>query len=133
MEENGNNKEEKGMISAVKYVVSNNYANFKGRASRSEYWYYNLATILLSMIINLVTKAIGVEAFFGEIGAIVYLLLLAPSISVAVRRLHDTGHSGWCYLVGMIPLIGNLWLLYLLVKNSEKKDNFYGAYPPRYF
>lgn len=91
------------------------YATFKGRANRSEYWFWVLFNFLLNCIpfVNIVAM----------------LVLLIPSISVAVRRLHDIGKSGWWYLLGLIPLIGSIWLIVLYCMDSEEGDNKYGANP----
>jgi len=96
------------------------YADFTGRASRQEYWMY----ILIYMIINIVLAVLGLEL----ISALVGLGLLIPSVSIATRRLHDTGRSGWWQLIGLIPIIGLIVLIVFLVQDSHD-ENDYGVNP----
>jgi uncharacterized membrane protein YhaH (DUF805 family) len=100
------------------------YAEFSGRASRKQYWMF----ILIFTVIYLVLAAI--DAFLGMfvLAAIFNLALLIPSLSIAARRLHDTGRSGWWQLIIFLPLIGVIVLLVFLVQDSHA-DNEYGANP----
>ena len=91
------------MVEAVKHVMSN-YANFSGRARRSEFWWWVLALILLQIVTGIIDGALiapmlGAEAFSPEAGQplslLVALALLIPCIAVSVRRLHDLDRSGW--------------------------------------
>jgi uncharacterized membrane protein YhaH (DUF805 family) len=91
-------------MTAVKTVLTENYVNFRGRASRSEFWWFALFVFVVSIVLQVI---------LGEIvGAIFSLAVLLPSIAVAVRRLHDVDRSGWWYLLALIPLIGFLILLF---------------------
>ncbi|MDY0077004.1 MAG: DUF805 domain-containing protein [Bacteroidales bacterium] len=65
----------------------------------------------------------------GPISGIYSLALIIPSLAVAVRRLHDVGKSGWMILIGLIPLIGFIWLLVLMVTDSKPGENQYGPNP----
>jgi len=99
-------------------VCFSKYVDFKGRASRSEYWWF----ALFYVIVTIVAGKISVN-----LDALVSLILLLPSIAVATRRLHDTNRSGWWQLiaitiVGMIPLI--IWL----ASKTIEEDNKYGEY-----
>lgn len=102
------------------------YATFSGRARRMEYWYFYLFNLLAYM---------GLAIFAGSIPGgegIVGLYILAsiiPGFAVAVRRLHDTGKSGWFLLIGAIPLIGVLFLLIFMVADSTPGANKYGPNP----
>ena len=112
---------------SVKTCLTAKYACFKGRAARSEYWWYNLFTVLASLAVAIVTVfTLGANAVTLT-SNILDLLLLLPGLSVSVRRLHDTGHSGWWVLIGIIPLIGWIWLFILMVKEGEKIPNRYGV------
>ncbi len=71
----------------------------------------------------------GPGVFYGPIYVIYALIVLIPGIAVAIRRLHDIGKSGWMLLVGLIPLAGAIWLLILLVTDSQPGDNEYGSNP----
>lgn len=105
-------------------VVKNKYAQFDGRARRSEYWYFMLFNILISMGIGIV----GTFLDLSFLSMIYSLAIFVPGIAVAVRRLHDTGRSGFWILIGLIPLIGVIVLIVFLVEDS-KPANQYGPNP----
>ena len=101
----------------------NNYANFEGRASRPAYWWWFLFTWIVSIIAQLLDNmtrigGIGSESYLnmwvGIISAIVGLALFLPSLGVMIRRLHDTDRSGWWWLIGIIPIIGWIILIFFL-------------------
>jgi uncharacterized membrane protein YhaH (DUF805 family) len=106
--------------------VLSKYAEFNGRARRSEYWYFVLINIVISIVIYLVDAGIG---SFGALGIIYSLGILIPSIAVAVRRLHDTGRSGWYLLLAFIPFIGAIILLVFMAQDSVAGENGFGKYP----
>jgi uncharacterized membrane protein YhaH (DUF805 family) len=95
------------------------YANFNGRAARPEFWWFALFEVI-------------VLAVAGLLGTIVYaiaaLALLLPGLAVSARRLHDIGKSGWFLLIGLIPLVGGLYLLYLCAQPGTPA-NSYGEAP----
>ena len=101
-----------------------NYATFTGRSRRKEYWMFVLFYVLILLGLSLVDGLLGT----GFFGAIFVLGMVIPSIAAAVRRLHDTGRSGWWMLIGFIPLVG-LVLIYFLVLDSDPGDNAYGPNP----
>lgn len=100
------------------------YAQFSGRASRSEYWWVALFFFLVSFVLNTLVTAVGTDSF-GELNGLGLVLSLAlfvfalgtlvPSLAVAVRRLHDVNLSGWMLLIGLIPLVGWIVLIVLTV------------------
>ncbi|MEU1405511.1 DUF805 domain-containing protein [Streptomyces sp. NPDC005728] len=100
------------------------YAVFSGRARRKEYWMFTL----FASIIYIVLAVAAVAAHAPYIMAILLGLLL-PAWAVAVRRLHDTGRSGWWILIGIIPLIGSITLLVFYCSDSEAGANKYGPNP----
>lgn len=101
-----------------------NYADFSGRVSRKEYWMF----ILFYLIFFIATIVIDV-VFGATIFSILYsLALLVPSVSIAARRLHDTGGSGWWQLITVLPIVGTLILFKFLVEDS-RGENEYGASP----
>ena len=99
------------------------YFVFKGRASRSEYWWFQLI-VTPSFVISDFTETDISYLFLG-----IALVTLIPAISVGVRRLHDTNRSGFFLLIGFIPFIGGLILLFFLIPDGTKGKNKYGANP----
>lgn len=109
----------------------NKFADFETRASRKEYWMFVLWFILvyfgLFIISAILSKLVRINiVFLPIIFAIVYII---PSISIAVRRLHDIGKSGWWYFISFIPFVGGIWLLVLLVTKGDVGNNSYGTSP----
>ncbi len=110
---------------AVRTVI-NKYAVFEGRAGRPEYWYWVLAVVLVSLAIRIGAQIIGSLMILSPIFS---LAILVPQIAVGIRRLHDTGKSGWNVLWALIPILGGLYLLYLLIQPGEAGTNEYGPEP----
>lgn len=112
--------------------VLKKYAVFNGRARRKEYWFFILFNIIISLllvVIDGITGSFSPEAGMGLLGGLYTLAVLIPSIAVSVRRLHDTGRSGWWVLVALVPLIGAIVLLVFMVQGSKAGQNQYGANP----
>ncbi len=106
--------------------VLKKYAVFSGRARRKEYWMF----VLFNVIISIVLFAIDVVAGTQGILYLLYnLAVLVPAIAVAIRRLHDTDKSGWWILIGLVPIVGGIWLLVLMVLDSKPGQNQYGVCP----
>ena len=119
---------------AVQNVVMNNYANWDGRASRSEYWWF----VLFGALVGFVTGTIDGFVFGGEysdptwISTLVSLALLLPNFCVSVRRLHDLGKSGWWLLIAIIPIVNFIGIFVILVftlMEGEEHPNQYGNVP----
>ena len=113
-------------------TVLRKYAVFEGRARRREYWFFVLFYILISIVLSMVDRVLGLsnEAYgMGVLGALFCLGVLIPSIAVGARRLHDTGRSGWWLLIGLIPLIGAIVLIVFFVLDSQPGTNAYGPNP----
>ena len=123
------------------------YANFKGRASRAELWYFLLFWSIFYVIIILIDRQIGynfislkdlplneylpIGKFYSDIGILVFFyrpFTIIPSIAVVIRRLHDMNMSGKWTLLFLIPPIGILLLLYL-IKSGDNDENQYGSVP----
>jgi len=114
------------------FQVLKKYAVFKGRARRKEYWYFALFNIIVSLVLGVVdvlTGSFSSEDGMGLLGAIYSLAILIPAIAVSVRRLHDTGRSGWWLLIILIPLVGAIILLFFTVQDSKPEENKYGPSP----
>ncbi len=118
---------------AVTSVLKTNYANFNGRARRSEYWYYTLFTIIVELVLTVIQKLTSGVPVVGLIVniliVIIGLALFIPGLALCFRRLHDTGRSGIWILIGLIPLIGEIILIVFFVQDSQPGDNKYGANP----
>jgi uncharacterized membrane protein YhaH (DUF805 family) len=104
--------------------VLKKYAVFDGRARRQEYWMF----FLFSFIISLVVSVIGAIIHIPALSALYSLAVLLPTIGVGIRRLHDTGRSGWWLLIGLTG-IGCLVLLYFAICDSDPNSNEYGPCP----
>jgi|SRR3954449_4327193 len=107
-----------------------NYFDFKTRASRSEYWYFALFMVIAgvaSAIIDLIV--FGAKENIGPINGVFSLATIIPSISVSVRRLHDIGRTGWFLLLGLIPIVGWIVLIYWACQPSTPAPNQYGPSP----
>lgn len=106
--------------------VLKKYAEFNGRAHRTEYWMFVLFNIIISFAISVVESFVGSP---GVLGALYGLAVLVPSIAVGVRRLHDTDRSGLWLLAGFIPVVGFILLLIFMVQDSQPGPNQYGPNP----
>ena len=105
------------------------YADFRGRARRSEFWYFTLINILIITVLGTIDSNIGtydIEADIGLLEGIFVLAVAIPSLAVSVRRLHDTNRSGWWFLLVFIPLIGPIILLVFMILDSQPAKNQYG-------
>ena len=100
-----------------------NYTTFTGRARRKEYWYFVLVQLIILIVAQIIDAILGTEFVFY---AIVALALFIPSFAAAVRRLHDTGRSGWWSLIALIPLIGAILLIIWLASDTKQENNQWG-------
>jgi uncharacterized membrane protein YhaH (DUF805 family) len=102
-----------------------NYAEFEGRSSRAAYWYF----ALVHLIISLMCLFLDVAFFrwpYPFLTTLYYLASFFPGLSLSVRRLHDRNISGWLILIGVVPILGTLILLYQFAQDSKPGDNRYG-------
>ena len=119
---------------AVNTCLKQKYAIFAGRARRSEYWWFTLFVVLvqivgcgLVMILASVADFLGIFAMMALV--VVYVGLIVPGIAVLVRRLHDTGRTGWWFWIMLVPMIGPIVLLVFLCLCGTEGDNAYGPDP----
>ena len=117
------------------------YADFSGRASRQEFWMFVLFNLLFAMawalVAGLLTGLFGDSfdhdsdrlIFMYKLIAIYYAVTTVPAMAVGVRRLHDTGRSGWWMLVSLVPIAGGIWLILLMCLDGSAGDNRYGSPP----
>jgi uncharacterized membrane protein YhaH (DUF805 family) len=117
-------------------TVLKKYAVFNGRARRSEYWWFILINFIAVLVLGFASSLLSLEVGASDtsagfpILALVYdLAVLIPSIAVGVRRLHDTGRSGWWLLIALIPFIGAIVLIVFFVLDSTPGPNKYGPNP----
>lgn len=94
--------------------VLKKYAVFSGRARRTEYWVFNLFNVAISIVLFMVGRAID----FTPLQVLYAVAMLLPSLAVGVRRLHDDGRSGLWLLIGLIPLVGDIVLLFFFCSDS---------------
>ena len=120
----------------LKVMNGKNYANFKGRSRRQEFWMF----VLFSSLISLICLIIDVQIFgfsiddqLSPLYMICTLVHLIPSLAVTVRRYHDVGYSGHfistSILLTFVFLIGLIWAFVLSVKDGEVADNKWGSNP----
>ena len=101
-------------------------AEFGGRSRRKEYWTFGLVNALVAGPVMIVDILLGGT---GLVTSVFLLFLVMPGLAVSVRRLHDTDHSGWCFLISFIPIVGPILLLGLMLLESDSGDNRYGPNP----
>ncbi len=107
------------------FEVLKKYAVFSGRARRKEYWMFLLFHIIIIIALGVIESIVGTNSVI----ALFYMLaILLPGLAVTVRRLHDTGKSGWWLLIGLVPLIG-IVILVFMVQDGQAGDNQYGPNP----
>ncbi|WP_282119815.1 DUF805 domain-containing protein [Ruegeria atlantica] len=122
------------LTTAFRRALSN-YAKFNGRSSRPTFWWWVLAVLLVLLVTRIIDGALiapmlGFGVFEPNAGqplsVLVSLGLLLPNLAIGARRLHDIGRTGWWLLIGLIPIIGTLVLLYFYIQPSESGSNQFG-------
>ncbi|MEM1075299.1 MAG: DUF805 domain-containing protein [Pseudomonadota bacterium] len=120
------------MVLAVTTALGK-YAEFKGRASRAEFWWLVLAIFLVSVVIRLIETLmiapllgfqVGDERAGQPLSLIFSLAILLPAIAVTARRLHDIGKSAWWLLIGCVPVVGAIALLWLCTRPSDAANDW---------
>ncbi|PBQ33821.1 hypothetical protein CNR22_19215 [Sphingobacteriaceae bacterium] len=115
--------------------VLKQYADFKGRARRKEYWMFFLFNFIIWMVmvavsmILAITGGMAAAPVLSILLAIYYLGIIVPGLAVTVRRLHDQNKSGTWFFLAFFPLIGGIWLLVLMCTEGTSGPNQYGADP----
>ncbi len=115
--------------------------DFSTRARRMEYWMFVLINFLFCIVAAVLDNVLGLTfkfdnldgnpmpIYYGWIYIIYGLFAFIPGLAVLVRRLHDTGKSGWMFLIVLIPVIGWVWILVLLFTDSQPHENKWGHNP----
>jgi len=100
-------------------VITKNYINFNGRARRTEFWMFSLVHLIIMFL----------TFFLGPVPFILYMLLtIMPTVGVGIRRLHDTGRSGWWILAANVPILFVLYYYYMILE-GDQGANIYGDSP----
>ena len=123
-------------------MVLRRYAEFTGRARRTEYWTFIGSNIVAAIILAALDHGLGLTypvgagpsfaalpTGFGVLGTVFVLAVLVPTLAVTARRLHDIGRSGWWQLIALIPLVGTVVLLLFCASDADRGPNRYGADP----
>jgi len=119
--------------------VLKQYADFSGRARRTEFWMFVLFNLLAVIVLSIIDVLIGTASFTatstgfatggGLLTSLYQLAVLIPSLAVGARRLHDTGRSGWWQLLALIPLVGAIILIVWWATEGHAGANEYGMNP----
>ena len=127
--------QQKSLFTYWQECFTKHYADFSGRARRSEYW----GTVLFNGLVNLAFRILLIVGIMLEAKEVTFLLLiclgvyslawLLPGIAVSVRRLHDIGKSGWNLLWILLPIVGAIMLIYWCCQDSQPEENKWGANP----
>ena len=106
------------------------YAVFSGRARRKEFWIFALVNFVISSLLQTIfTRFMGNPQLGAVVSGLYSLAVLLPGFGVFVRRMHDTGRTGWWWLIVFIPIIGALVLLVFCCLEGDRGDNQYGPDP----
>jgi uncharacterized membrane protein YhaH (DUF805 family) len=107
--------------------IQNHYADFQGRTSRRAFWMFTLFNVIISVVLNVIDQLVldGFTLLSGLYG----LALLLPSLGIGVRRLHDIDKSGWWILIGFIPIVGWIILIYWYAQPGNPSPNEWGPPP----
>ena len=111
-------------------ICMKKFFNFRDRASRSEYWYFQLIFAIISIPLFIYEDSSNdAHLIYSGVSGILVLILFIPAISVSVRRLHDINKSGWFVLISVIPFIGWIILAVMLIDKGTLGKNKFGKYP----
>jgi uncharacterized membrane protein YhaH (DUF805 family) len=121
---NGSGDEiERTFINSIS-ICFQKYATFSGRASRAEFWYFVLFTTITSFVLAGISELMDMGSILSSIFS---LAIILPSLSVTVRRLHDTERSGWWYWIILIPIIGIILIIVWMCSRGRSGANRYGS------
>lgn len=106
-------------------VIQKKYAEFNGRAHREEFWMFVAVNLGIMIVLAIVADLLHLRI----LSTIYALAVLIPSLAVGARRLHDTNRTGWWQLIGLVPVLGLLVLIYFFIQDSDTGANQYGQNP----
>jgi len=109
-------------------ILKTKYFQPQGRARRREYWMFTLFWMVIligaTIIGSIINETLGsIIYFIGALG------VLAPAVTLSIRRLHDIGKSGWWFLISLVPFVGSIILLVFMCLDSQPGENIYGPNP----
>lgn len=110
-------------------AVLKKYADFTGRARRTEYWMFVLCNVIISFVLGFLSRVPAIGNLFAVLAGLYALAVLIPGLAVSARRLHDTGKSGLLLLLALIPVVGEIILLVFFCTDSQPGPNAYGEFP----
>ena len=115
---------------AIKKAVIN-FKDYSGRSRRSEFWFWVLGVFLIGFVVGIIFVLLSViHKVIGLIVAILFLFfVLIISLPLGIRRLHDIGKECWFILLGLIPIVGQIVLIYFYCQDSQKERNQWGESP----
>lgn len=138
-------EEDFNMFDWWKKAMIDNFVNFSGRARRKEFWYTALMNVLILFTLVFITHFTSdildtdnylsyeiTDSLFSGIFIMLFIVFLIPYLAVSVRRLHDTGRSGWYICVSLVPIIGRFILLVFYLEDSKPTRNKWGKSPKHY-
>lgn len=97
-----------------------NYVNFSARSTRSEFWWWELVNLIISLVLYAITAATEISIF----QSLWSLAVLIPGLALSIRRMHDIGKSGWWILTSLIPIAGIFIYIYLCAKASDGPNEY---------
>jgi uncharacterized membrane protein YhaH (DUF805 family) len=109
--------------------VLKNYTKFDGRARRKEFWMFFLFHVIAIVVLSIIDSVLFNSQGIGILSGLYILATLVPYIAVGIRRFHDIGKPGLWILIGLIPFVGGLILLYFFVQEGVAGPNEYGEDP----
>jgi uncharacterized membrane protein YhaH (DUF805 family) len=111
------------------FAVLKKYMVFTGRSSRKEFWFFVLVNVVVGIVFNILTKIPILKILFWIAYFLFGLAILIPSITVGIRRLHDTNRTGWLMLLCLVPFVGAIAVLVLCALEGTPGENQYGSVP----
>ena len=115
-------------IESIKSVLAN-YANFSGRAIRSEYWWFALYNFVVQIALIVISGLLS-SSLLVIVYAVFALAMFVPSMAVSARRLHDTNRSGWWFLLSLVPLGFIVLIVFFAARGTVGPNRFGPEYSP---
>lgn len=116
-------------------IAIKKYFTISGRSHRTEYWYFFFFNIVFALVLGFIDIKTGnydLESGYALLSSVYCLVMFIPGVTIGVRRLHDTGRTGWWLLIALIPFVGCLILLYFSVSKGDVGTNKYGVDPKEF-